>query len=170
VTEQPTFSWAVLPTWRARYPYRYAIVLTLALVIVLTPLALLMPSAALRGAVVGAIAGGAVVFLLWPLAVASVTGGVFRTPRALRGVGSNQVLSVETRDGRWARTLVVQPVGVDVVRISQVVSWRIWPDRQFDDTVRGLRLALGMPADPPGGMVTERPAWPTSPPMTPPTY
>jgi hypothetical protein len=111
----------------------------------------------------GAIVGVALVLLLWPLAAASVVGGVFRTPRSLSGLTSNQVLGVETHEGRWAKTVMVQPVGVGLVRIPQVVSWRIWPDREFDETVRGLRLALGMPPEPvPGG--SSPPVWPTGPP------
>ena len=39
MTDMPTFAWAVLPNWRARYPFRYSIVLTLALAIVLAPIA-----------------------------------------------------------------------------------------------------------------------------------
>ena len=165
MSEVPNFSWAVLPTWRARYPFRYAVLLTIALAVVLTPIAALMSAPALRGAMLGAIVGGAVVLLLWPLAAASVVGGVFRTPRSLSGLASNQVLAVETHEGRWARTVTVQPVGVGLVRIPQVVSWKIWPDREFDETVRGLRLALGMPPDPVMG-ASAPPIWPSGPPMT----
>jgi hypothetical protein len=164
MSSTPSFSWAVLPTWRARYPYRYAVLLVVALAVVLTPLAFVMSATALRGAMFGALVGGAVVLLLWPLAAASVTGGVFRSPRALRGLRSNQVLGVATHDGRWARTLTIQPVGTGPVRIPQVVSWRIWPDRHFDDTVQGLRLALGMPAEPVGTSGGSPPVWPTAPP------
>jgi hypothetical protein len=166
MTDMPTFAWAVLPNWRARYPFRYSIVLTLALAIVLAPIAAFMTEPVLRGAMYGAIVGGAVVLLLWPLAAASVVGGVFRSPRSLSGLASNQVLGVETHEGRWATTVMVQPVGVGLVRIPQVVSWRIWPDRDFDETVRGLRLALGMPPDPvPAGSFP--PTWPTGPPTSP---
>jgi hypothetical protein len=157
------FSWAVLPTWRARYPFRYSVALSIALAIVLAPIAALMTAPALRGAMLGAIIGGAAVLLLWPLAAASVVGGVFRTPRALSGLASNQVLGVETHEGRWARTVTVQPVGIGLVRIPQVVSWRIWPDRDFDETVRGLRLALGMPPEPVGA-TSGPPIWPSGPP------
>jgi hypothetical protein len=164
MSEMPNFAWAVLPTWRARYPFRYSVLLTIALAVVLAPVAALMSAPALRGAMLGAIVGGAVVLLLWPLAAASVVGGVFRTPRSLNGLASNQVLAVETHEGRWARTVTVQPVGVGgLVRIPQVVSWKVLPDRRFDETVRGLRLALGMPPEPVVG-APGPPIWPSGPP------
>jgi hypothetical protein len=145
------FSWAVLPTWRARYPRRYV-----AAAAVLIAVLLLAAGGAVgrewRSALVG-VALGVVVGLVvgWGRSAVEVVAGRFESKglARLRGLTSNQVLGVEVLNGWWGAQASVLPIQGRDIRLP-VVSWRIWPNRDFEDQVRGLRLALGMPADPPG--------------------
>ncbi len=147
------FSWVVLPTWRGRYPLRYLLVPAVVLVLAgLLPVVFSSDSprwmGAARWVVFGMFVGAAVGLVVSGRREVVVTAGRFQRHRVLQDVTSNQILSLETRQRWWGRHVRVVPIGSRPVAIP-IVSWSFWPEPDFDEQLRGLRLALGMPADPP---------------------
>jgi hypothetical protein len=77
-----------------------------------------------------------------------VTAGTFHGYPALDEVTSNQILGIDLVQHWWGRNVHLTVIGGHSTPVP-IMSWRIWPDADFEEQMRGLRLALGMPADPP---------------------
>jgi hypothetical protein len=146
------FAWAVLPTWKGRYPWKYVLA-TAVLILLVGLLPALVGGDSFswvgpaRWAVFGISAGVAVTLVIQGRRELVVTAGVFHGYPSLEDVTSNQVLGVEVLQHWWGSNVHVVVVGGASMPLP-VMTWRFWPDAGFDDQVRGLRLALGMSPDP----------------------
>jgi len=146
------FAWAVLPTWKGRYPRRYLWATAIVLVAAgLVPAIFSSESISwmrpARWVLFGMWVGIAAAILVIGRREVVVTAGVFHASGGLDGVTSSQVLGVVPVVNWWGRRVRIETIGRKPSPVP-IVSWRIWPEPAFDDQVSGLRLALGMPADP----------------------